>query len=207
MRKEFKVDGSYLEIKQIYSVFIEAQTREAIHREGGLFETKEDEVQELFLGNFRRLLTGGLDSKVFELRFNPSEDEQSGQRLLYGFLHNESIVKFATIADKVIAKIAEVYSYESEVVINFIKAQYRKAYKKKDSQLGASDDGAGFDDTQHVHEFVMCSINKAAPLSACSGSPPRAGSSPQAPRWRSWSTWTRRWKGSCLPPSPTTSQT
>ncbi len=162
LRKEFKVDGSYLEIMQIYSVFIEAQSREAIHREGGLFETREDEVQELFLGNFKKLLTGSLDSKVFELRFNPSEDEESGQRLLYGFLKNESIEEFVAIADKVIAKIAEVYSYESDVVINFIKAQYRKAYKKKDSQLGASDDGAGFDDTQYAHEFVMCSINKAA---------------------------------------------
>ena len=162
LRKEFKVDGSYLEIKQIYSVFMQAQSREVIHREGGLFETKDDEVQELFLGNYKKLLTGGLDSKVFELRFNPCEEEESGQKLFYRFLKNESIEELAAVADKVIAKIAEVYSYESDVVINFIKAQYRKAYKKKENQMGASDDGAGFDDTQYAHEFIMCSINKVA---------------------------------------------
>ena len=162
LRKEFKVDGSYLEIKQIYSVFMQAQSKEVIHREGGLFETKDDEVQELFLGNYKKLLTGGLDSKVFELRFNPCEEEESGQKLFYRFLKNESIEELAAVADKVIAKIAEVYSYESDVVINFIKAQYRKAYKKKENQMGASDDGAGFDDTQYAHEFIMCSINKVA---------------------------------------------
>ena len=160
LRKEFKVDGSYLEIKQIYSVFMQAQTREVIHREGGLFETKDDEVQELFIGNYKKLLTGGLDSKVFELRFNPSEEEESGQNLFCRFLENESIEDLAALADKVIAKIAEVYSYESDVVITFIKAQYRKAYRKKQNQMGESDDGMGFDDTQYAHEFIMCSINK-----------------------------------------------
>lgn len=160
MRKEFKVDGSYMEIKQIYSVFMQAQTREVIHREGGLFEMKDEEVQELFLGNYKKLLTGSLDSKLFELRFNPCEDEESGQNLFYGFLKNESIEELAAIADKVIAKIAEVYSYESDVVINFIKAQYRKAYGKKEYKTGESDDGVGFDDTQYAYEFIMCSINK-----------------------------------------------
>lgn len=160
IRKEFKIDGSYLDITQIYSVFMQAQTREVIHREGGLFETKDDEVRELFIGNFKKLLTGALDSKVFELRFNPSEGEESGQGLFCGFLKNESIEELAAIADKVIAKIAEVYAYDSDVVINFIKAQYRKAYRKKENTLGATDDGVGFDDTQYAHEFIMCSINK-----------------------------------------------
>ena len=141
---------------------MQAQTREVIHREGGLFETKDDEVQELLIGNFKKLLTGGLDSKVFELRFNPSQEEESGQNLFYGFLRHESIEELAAVADKVIAKIAEVYCYESDVVINFIKAQYRKAYKKKDTKMGGSDDGVGFDDTQYAHEFIMCSINKVA---------------------------------------------
>ena len=161
LRKEFKVDGSYLDITQIYSVFIDAHSKGVIHREGGLFETREDEVRELFIGNFKKLLTGPLDSKVFELRFNQNEDEEAGQKLFCGFLKNESIEELAAIADKVIAKIAEVYSYESDVVINFIKAQYRKAYKKKENTLGATDDGVGFDDTQYAHEFIMCSINKA----------------------------------------------
>ena len=159
MRKEFKVDSSYLEIKQIYSVFMQAQSREVIHKEGGLFEMKDEQVQELFIGNYKKLLTGGLDSKVFELQFSPCEEEERGQNLLYRFLKNESIEELAAIADKVIDKIAEVYSYEHDIVINFIKAQYHKAYKKKD-RMGGSDDGAGFDDTQYAHEFVMCSINK-----------------------------------------------
>lgn len=141
---------------------MQAQSREVIHREGGLFEMKDDEVQELFIGNYKKLLTGGLDTKVFELRFNPFEDEESGQKLFCSFLRNESIEELAAVADKVIAKIVEVYSYESDVIINFIKAQYRKAYKKKDNQMGESDNGVGFDDTQYAHEFIMCSINKVA---------------------------------------------
>lgn len=160
LRREFKVDGSYLDIKQIYSIFMQAQTREVIHREGGLFEMKDDEVQELFLGNYKKLLTGGLDSKIFELRFNESEEEESGQKLFCGFLQNESIEELAAIADKVIARIAEVYCYESDVVFNFIKAQYRKAYRKKENTMGATDDGVGFDDTQYAHEFIMCTVNK-----------------------------------------------
>jgi hypothetical protein len=160
LRKEFKVDGSYLEIKQIYSVFMQAQSREVIHREGGLFEMKDDEVQELFIGNYKKMLTGGLDSKIFELRFNPGEDDEAGQKLLCGFIKNESIEELAAVADKVIAKITDVYSYESDVLISFIKAQYRKAYKNKENNMGATDDGMGFDDTQYAHEFIMCSINK-----------------------------------------------
>ena len=162
MRREFKEDSAYLDIQQIYSVFMQAQTREVVHREGGLFEMKDDEVRELFLGNFKKLLTGPLDSKLFELRFNPREEaeEEAGQNLYYGFLRSDAIEDLAAVADKVIAKIADVYSYESDVVITFIKAQYRKAYRRKDNKPGESDTGEGFDDTQYAHPFIMCSVNK-----------------------------------------------
>ncbi len=173
IRKEFKLGAYMLPIKEVYSVYLKKDNGEIITRELNHFEMMDIEKQELYLENFKKILTGTLDSKIFELDFkNESTIEQlsndeslddesaqeentdSTQQILYKALNdnNESIVSYM---DAIVSKIAENYTYDTDIVINFLKAEYYKGNKKRSMEADES-----IDDFVQSIEFILCSINK-----------------------------------------------
>ncbi|EFG88617.1 hypothetical protein CLCAR_1362 [Clostridium carboxidivorans P7] len=173
IRKEFKLGAYMLPIKEVYSVYLKKDNGEIITRELNHFEMMDIEKQELYLENFKKILTGTLDSKIFELDFKnkttieqldnnddlevedgQEEDIDSTQQILYKAL-NENNESIAAYADKVVDKIAENYTYETDVVINFLRAEYYKGNKKKSMEAEES-----IDDFMQSIEFLLCSVNK-----------------------------------------------
>jgi hypothetical protein len=69
IRREFKLGSCMLPIKEIYSVYLKKDGGNIITRDLEYFERMEIEKRELYLNNFRKVLTGSLDSKIFELDF------------------------------------------------------------------------------------------------------------------------------------------
>lgn len=135
IRKEFKLGSYMLPIKEVYSVYIKKDNGEIITRELEHFEMMEVEKRELYLNNFKKVLTGSLDSKIFELDFKELNEEkgievsESTQQILYGALNSkESTAEFG---DKIVDKISQNYTYDTDVVINFIRAEYYSGGKKK----------------------------------------------------------------------------
>ncbi|MBP1743597.1 MAG: hypothetical protein H6Q58_575 [Firmicutes bacterium] len=155
LRKEFKLTTYKLSVKEIYSVYLKKDNKSIVMKELNYLDMMEIEKRELYLGNFKKVLTGPIDSKIFELDFKTADPEstENAQAVLYNCLNSGgSIVEYA---DKIVEKIAENYNYETDIVINFVKAEYLKGNRNRSKEA----DEAADDQVQAV-EFILCSINK-----------------------------------------------
>jgi hypothetical protein len=173
IRKEFKMGAYMMPIKEVYSVYLKKDNGEVITRELNHFEMMDIEKGELYLENFKKILTGTIDSKIFELDFkntstieglskdNTSSDIENGQEenlnstqhILYKALSNAESI--ASYADEIVDKISENYTYDTDIVINFLKAEYYKGNKKRSTEAEES-----IEDYVQAIEFMVCSINK-----------------------------------------------
>lgn len=162
IRKEFKMDNTMLKIKEIYSVYLKKDGLDTIFSEFNYFERMEDDKQDFYIKNFRKILSGSLDSKLFELDFeNIPQDMESSEgayRLLYETLNTSLKNEFTEGCNRVVARIAQNYKYDTDVVITFIKAQYFKGSKKRSEEAEEAKD-----DNTFAFEFMMCSVNKIEP--------------------------------------------
>lgn len=187
LRKEFKLNSYMMPIKEIYSVYLKKDNGEIITKELNYFEMMDMEKRELYLDNFKKVLTGTIDAKIFELDFkmpnstetknevaaassidmpesqntniatNQEGKNESGfistQTILYNALSSgQSIVEYA---DSVVEKMAKNYTYETDIVINFVKAEYFKGNKKRKKEADEA-----IDDFVQAIEFIVCSVNK-----------------------------------------------
>lgn len=163
VRKEFKLNSYMMSIKEIYSVYLKKDNGEIITKELNYFEMMDVEKKELYLENFKKVLTGTIDAKIFELDFkmgimdedttDEGEEKESTQVILYNALTSgNSVIEYA---DKIVDRISKHYTYDTDVVINFVKAEYYKGNKKKNEE---SDEA--IDDHVQAIEFMLCSINK-----------------------------------------------
>lgn len=153
IRKELKVDNIMLNIKEIYKVYTKKETGEILHSESQPFSLLEQEQQELFMGNFKKVLSGQLDSKLFELKFEHGVDN-STKSLLYRGL-TADVETWKEKMDEIVAKFVSEFSMEKDAVFTFIRAEYRKPVRKKKEE---EDEGA--DDEVYVHRFILGSLNK-----------------------------------------------
>lgn len=164
LRKEFKLNSYMLKIKEVYSVYLKKDNGQIITKEKLNFKIESDEVKELYLNNFKKVLTGSIDSKVFELSFKNQntieglENENhtvNTQQILYNTLKSEEDI--SELVDQLVDKIAKNFNYENDVVINFVRAEYYKADKKENNQGEAEEDPEEY--VQAI-DFILCSINK-----------------------------------------------
>jgi hypothetical protein len=153
LRKEFKLNSYIMSIKEVYSVYLKKDNNEIIKKELNYFDMLEIEKKELYLNNFKKVLTGTIDTKIFELDFNSENLEESTQNVLYKALSSgERLVEYA---DKIVEKISENYTYDTDIVINFVKAEYYKGSKKRREEADES-----LEDSVQAIQFILCSINK-----------------------------------------------
>lgn len=79
----------------------------------------EQEAQELFLANFKKVLTGNLDAKLFELKFQ-RDVEYSTQTILFEGLQSDS----ADWQDNMVEIVTKMFAhgaYEFDTVVTFIR--------------------------------------------------------------------------------------
>lgn len=153
LRREFKLSSYLMPIKETYSVYLKRDNGEIITREFNYFEMMDIDKKELYLANFKKILTGAIDTKIFELDFNKSQEDNSinTQHLLYNAISSETnIIEYA---DKIVEKISNHFTYDTDIVINFIRSEYYKANRKETEEE---------DPENYVQaiEFILCSINK-----------------------------------------------
>ncbi|OPJ58178.1 DUF4317 family protein [Clostridium oryzae] len=158
IRRELKADNTMLQISDIYSVYLKKDNQEIIHSQFEYFDSMDSEKQELYLKNFKKILSGALDTKLFELDFVNIDDEDNTQNILYSAVNNDRDT-FREETDKIVNKIAENYKYETDVVITFIKAEYWKGASKRRNEEAEE----AKDDSVFAFQFMMCSINKIEP--------------------------------------------
>ncbi|MBS4172175.1 DUF4317 domain-containing protein [Bacillus sp. FJAT-49736] len=154
IRNQFKLNSRYMKIREIFNVYVKKESGEIYHQVSQPFEMLEQEAQELFLTNFKKVLTGGLDAKLFELKFRRDVD-QSTQMILFNGLHAELTEDWKEHMLHIVSKMFAHAKYEFDTVVTFIRGEYQKATRKRDLE---SEEGG--DDEVYSSQFVLCSLNK-----------------------------------------------
>ncbi|WP_458413721.1 DUF4317 domain-containing protein [Schinkia sp. CFF1] len=154
IRKQFKLNNDLMKIKDIFNVYIMKGTSDIYHQESKPFPMLEQEQQELFLSNFKKVLTGQLDVKLFELKFQ-REAEDHTQLLLYEGLKSADVEDWKAYMLLIVEKMFKNAEHEEDMVVTFVRCEYFKPTKKNNEETEQSDRDEVF-----AHSFILCSINK-----------------------------------------------
>ncbi|WP_136608780.1 DUF4317 domain-containing protein [Paenibacillus dokdonensis] len=156
IRKQFKLDNHLMNIYDILNVYIMKETNEIYHWERNPFELVDREKQELYMGNFKKLLTGELDHKLFELRFKEeAEDQKDPSRvLLHQALQTGDPEEWQDLMLLLVDKMMADARYERDTVITFVRGQYYRPTKARNDE--AEETG---NDEVFGHPFILCSVN------------------------------------------------
>lgn len=154
IRKQFKLNNHLLKIREIFNVYVKKESGEIYHHASQPFEMLDQEAQELFLANFKKVLTGNLDTKLFELKFRKDIEEESTQTILFQGLHVGS-TDWQENMLKIVEKMFAHSVYDFDTVVTFIRGDYRKPTKKRDAESEV-----GGDDEVYSSHFTLCSVNK-----------------------------------------------
>ena len=157
IRKQFKLDTDLLKITDIYNVYIKQESSDIYHEESQSFSMLDREQQELFLTNFKKVLGGKLDVKLFEVGFTRQTEEQTDhtQRLLYEGLHSENVGEWKAEMHRIALKMVQDVQYEKDLVVTFIRGSYFKPTKRNrdESEMDVRDQ-------VYTTPLILCSMNQ-----------------------------------------------
>lgn len=153
IRKQLKLDHDMLEIFNILNVYIMKESNEIYHYERQPFALLDREKQELYMANFKKLLTGELDQKMFELKFQ-EEAEKPSQVLLHQGLVTGNPEEWQDLMLLLVEKMLADTKYERDTVITFVHGQYFKPTKIRNEEAEESEK-----DEMFANPFILCSVN------------------------------------------------
>ncbi|MBQ4900276.1 DUF4317 domain-containing protein [Paenibacillus sp. Marseille-P2973] len=153
IRKQFKLDHDLMNIFDILNVYIMKDSNEIYHWERLPFGLVDREKQELHMGNFKKLLTGELDQKLFELKFQ-EEAEDPTRVLLHQGLVTGDPDEWQDLMLHLVDKMLADTRYEKDTVITFVRGQYYRPTKARNEE--AEETGK---DEMFAHPFILCSVN------------------------------------------------
>ncbi|WP_018923553.1 DUF4317 domain-containing protein [Salsuginibacillus kocurii] len=154
IRRQLKVDNDLLKISDIFNVYVMKEATDIYHHQSQPFEMLDRDQQELFMNNFKKLLTGQLDEKLFELKFQ-RDVENSSQFILHKGLLSSDVEDWKEQMLLMTQKMIEDQPYETDTVITFIRAEYLKPTKRRNEETEESER-----DAVYSNPFILCSINK-----------------------------------------------
>ncbi len=154
IRKQFKLDHEKLTIFDILNVYIMKETNEIYHYERQPFAMLEREKQELHMGNFKKLLAGELDHKLFELKLQEEAEETPTRELLHQGLVTGDAEEWHDLMLLLVEKMMADTKYERDTVITFVRGQYYQPTKARSEESEESEN-----DEMFANPFILCSIN------------------------------------------------
>jgi len=152
-RRQLKINNDLLTITEIFNVYIMKESSDIYHQQSMPFDLLEEEQKELFMGNFKKVLSGQLDEKLFELKFRHDVEDSSQLILHKGLLSNDR-EEWKEHMLRLVEKMLKDKQYEMDIVVTFIRGEYRKPMKRNE---GAEESER---DTVYSHPFILCSMNK-----------------------------------------------
>ncbi|WP_019415719.1 DUF4317 domain-containing protein [Paenisporosarcina sp. TG20] len=155
--KQFKMDSDLLKIADIYNVYIKQESSDIYHEESQSFSLLDREQQELFLTNFKKVLGGKLDVKLFEVKFQSQAEEQTDhtQRLLYQGLHTDDVGEWKADMQRIALKMVQDIQYEKDMVVTFIRGNYYKTTKRNSDETEIN-----VRDEVYTTPFILSSMNQ-----------------------------------------------
>ncbi|WP_031539127.1 DUF4317 domain-containing protein [Bacillus sp. MB2021] len=153
IRKQFKMNNDLLRITDMFNVYVMKESSDIFHYQSQPFGMLDQDQQELFLHNFKKLLAGNLDEKLFELKFQ-SDAENNSQLILHKGLLSSEVEDWKDQMLQIVEKMLNSRQYEKDIVITFIRGEYLKPKKRRNAESEESER-----DTVFSHPFILCSIN------------------------------------------------
>lgn len=153
IRKQFKINNDLLKISDIFNVYIMKESSDIYHHQSQPFGMLDQDQQELFMSNFKKMLAGQLDEKLFELKFQRNAENNS-QLILHQGLLSSDVEDWKEHMLKIVAKMLLNKQYEKDLVVTFILAEYLKPTKRRNEEAEESER-----DRVYSHPFILCSIN------------------------------------------------
>ena len=153
IRKQFKLDHDLLKVFDILNVYITKESNEIYHYECQPFAMVDREKQELYMGNFKKLLTGELGQKLFEVKFQ-EEAEEPARVLLHQGLVTGHTEDWMNLMLHLVEKMLKDTKYERDTVVTFVRGEYFRPTKDRNEEAEASER-----DEMFAHPFILCSIN------------------------------------------------
>ncbi|WP_047986490.1 DUF4317 domain-containing protein [Ornithinibacillus californiensis] len=153
IRKQFKVNNDLLKIQEIYYVYVMKESSDIYHHQSFPFDLLEDEQKELFMDNFKKVLGGQLDEKLFELKFQ-RDVEDSSQLILHQGLLTDDKEEWKAQMLRLVEKMLQDKQYEMDIVVTFIRGEYMKPMKRSDESEESDRD------TVYSNPFILCSMSK-----------------------------------------------
>ena len=155
LRKEFRAGNDGLKLKEICSVYIKKDSAQILGVETEYFEQMDELKQEFYMKGFKKLITGQLDSKIFELSFADNKlGENPEQKALFDALHSDFKEQIGHIVQKIMANSE---SYESDYMISFTRGEFWIPAKNEVGQ-----DDVAKNDVVNAFEFMMGTVNLVA---------------------------------------------
>ncbi|WP_342542580.1 DUF4317 domain-containing protein [Paenisporosarcina sp. FSL H8-0542] len=157
IRKQFKMDTDLLKIADIYNVYIKQESSDIFYEESRTFSLLDREQQELFLANFKKVLGGKLDVKLFDVKFQRQGEGQTDhtQRLLFEGLHADDVGEWKAGMQRIALKMVQDSQYEKDIVITFIRGNYYKTTKRHPDETEIDDR-----DEVYTTPFILSSMNQ-----------------------------------------------
>jgi len=153
IRKQFKLDHEMLKLFDMLNVYIMKETNEIYHAERQPFALVDREKQELYMGNFKKLLTGELDQKLFELKFQEEAEEPSRVVLHQGLVTGDA-EEWQNLMLVLVEKMLADTRFDKDTVITFVRGQYFRPTKSRNEEAEESGNDEVF-----ANPFILCSIN------------------------------------------------
>src|SRR5690625_7727122 len=117
------------------------ESSEIYHHQNVSFELLEDEQKELFMANFKKVLTGQLDEKLFELKFQRDVEDNSQLILHQGLLSNDR-EEWSGQMLRLVEKMLKDKQYEMDIVITLIGEETRKRMKGRKAETEEKEEDA-----------------------------------------------------------------
>ncbi|TLS51924.1 DUF4317 family protein [Paenibacillus antri] len=153
IRKQFKLDHDLLKVFDILNVYIMKESSEIYHYECQPFALVDREKQELYMGNFKKLLTGELGQKLFEVKFQEDAEEPTRVLLHQGLVtgHTEDWQNLMLL---LVEKMLADTKYERDTVVTFVRGEYFRPTRERNDEAERSER-----DEMFAHPFILCSVN------------------------------------------------
>jgi hypothetical protein len=152
-KRQLKVNNDLLKIHEIFYVYIMKESSDIYHHQSFPFEMLEKEQQELFMDNFKKVLSGQLDEKLFELKFK-RDVENNSQLILHQGLLSRETEEWKGHMLRLVEKMLTDKQYEMDIVVTFIRGEYMKPVKRRNEESEESER-----DTVYSNPFILCSMN------------------------------------------------
>lgn len=135
IRRELKINNSKLKLREIRSYYIKQESKDILCSEELHFDMMDEERKELYLKGFKKILSGKIDSKIFELEFKDNKlGENTTQKHMLDTLRTEDFREATlTIVNKILEETCEIY--EMDFMISFIRGEVYKSARKENNEL------------------------------------------------------------------------